>query len=574
MIVEETTLPDQDETAADIETAAPPKREALLDAEKQEAEAARQRRTQEALRSQRRINARSRATVISKLLKARAQAGGSTIAIQEPEGREISYDDLLKGVFAIGSYIARHTKRGDKVGILMPTSAGGLIAVFAVQLHGRIPAMLNFTAGTRNLFSALKTGEISTIITAHKFIEVGDLHGLVDELKTKADIWYLEDMREALSARDKMQAVMGPKVPRLFRRSLKPDYPAIVLFTSGTEGNPKGVVLSHQNLVANVEQVKEHVNLEDWDIFFNPLPIFHCYGLTAGALFPLLSGKKLVPYPSPLHVKLVPEVIRKTGATILLATDTFLQRYLRTAREDSLKTIRYAVCGAEHVRDETRALARSRFGFNVLEGYGMTEAAPVVAANQPGDIRPGTVGKLLPGIETRLEPVQGLDHGGRLFVRGPNVMLGYLKSEAPGEIEALPDGWHDTGDIVTIDGGGYMSIRGRVKRFAKIGGEMVSLAVVENCASVVWPDYLHAAVALPDDKKGEQIVLLTECQDPDRSRLMSWAQSHGVPEMAVPKKIVSVDDIPVLGTGKVDYLKLHSMAEEKLAERETSNSDL
>ncbi|GGD17343.1 AMP-binding protein [Aquisalinus flavus] len=550
-------------TADDV--MAPVKPGAALDAEKQEQEAAETRRQAEAQKSQRRIRAQSRATVIAKLLRTRARYGGKHVAMVEPEGRELTYDDVLRGAFALGSWIRRHTKRGEKVGIMMPTSAGGIIAFLAVQVHGRVPAMLNFTAGTRNLFSALRTGEISKVITAHKFIEIAELHGLIDELKAKAAIWYLEDMREQLSAMDKAQAVLGPRFPGIMRRPVSPDSPGVILFTSGTEGQPKGVVLSHQNLVANVEQIREHVSLEEWDIVFNPLPIFHCYGLTAGSLFPLLDGKKLVPYPSPLHVKLVPEVIRKTKATIVFATDTFLHRYLRSAREDALSTVRYAVCGAEHVRDETRALARSRFGFNVIEGYGMTEAAPVVAANQPGDIRPGTVGKLLPGIETRLEPVSGMSEGGRLLVRGPNVMLGYLKHDKPGEIEALTDGWHDTGDIVHIDGGGYMSIRGRVKRFAKLGGEMVSLAVVENCASVVWPDFLHAAVALPDDKKGEQIILMTECQDPDRSRLLSWAQSHGVPELAVPKKIISVDDIPVLGTGKVDYMQLEAIARKKMA---------
>jgi acyl-[acyl-carrier-protein]-phospholipid O-acyltransferase/long-chain-fatty-acid--[acyl-carrier-protein] ligase len=309
------------------------------------------------------------------------------------------------------------------------------------------------------------------------------------------------------------------------------------------------------------------VQLEPEDVFFNPLPIFHSYGLTGGSLFPLIGGHKQVAYPSPLHVKIIPEMIRRHEATILFGTDTFVTRYLKQARDGALATLRYAVCGAEKVRDETRNLARRKFGFSVLEGYGATEAAPVIAVNQPGDIRPGTVGKVLPGIECRLEEIEGLSGGGRLFVRGPNIMAGYLDPETK---KVLPPegGWHDTGDVVQIDGGGYVAIRGRVKRFAKISGEMVSLAVVENCASVVWPDNVHAAVIMPDPKKGEQIILLTEEENPDRSELLSWAQGHGVPELAVPKKVLHVQDIPLLGTGKVDYVTLQRQAEDLIAEGE------
>ncbi|MEM0929105.1 MAG: AMP-binding protein, partial [Pseudomonadota bacterium] len=423
------------------------------------------------------------------------------------------------------------------------------------------------TAGEKALFSALETADIKHIITSSKFIEVGGLEGLVDALSSKAQIHILEDIREGLSASDKLYAAIGEMVPSLMRRPVSPDTPGVILFTSGTEGAPKGVVLSHQNLVANVEQIRLHVDLEPGDRVFNPLPIFHSYGLTGGSLFPLIDGKTQVAYPSPLHVKIIPELIKQTSATLLFATDTFLHRYLRSAREGALNSLRYAICGAEKVRDETRSLARRKFGFSVLEGYGATEAAPVIAVNQPGDIRPGTVGKILPGIETRIEEIAGLEGGGRLFIRGPNVMTGYIDPKTKA-LNPPEEGWYDTGDVVQIDGGGYMAIRGRVKRFAKISGEMVSLAVVENCASVVWPDAVHAAVILPDDKKGEQIILLTEEEDPRRDDLLSWSQTHGVPELAVPKRVMHIEAIPLLGTGKVDYITLQRRAEELIAEAE------
>jgi acyl-[acyl-carrier-protein]-phospholipid O-acyltransferase/long-chain-fatty-acid--[acyl-carrier-protein] ligase len=304
------------------------------------------------------------------------------------------------------------------------------------------------------------------------------------------------------------------------------------------------------------------VTLEPTDVFFNPLPAFHCYGLTAGTLWPVLVGYPVVLHPSPLQTKIIPKRIFETSSTVLFATDTFLQQYMRASDEGGMSSLRIAVCGAERVKDETRQTAERRFSFEVLEGYGVTEGSPVLAANQPGDIRPGTVGKMLPAIETRIDPVEGLEGAGRLFVRGPNVMKGYLSPSEPGVLKPLEGGWHDTGDIVSIDEDGYMAIRGRMKRFAKIGGEMVSLAVVENCASAVWPDNLHGAAILPDPKKGEQIILVTDKADADRSLLIAWARSHGVPEIAVPRSIVCVSEVPVLGTGKMDYVAVARLAVE------------
>jgi acyl-[acyl-carrier-protein]-phospholipid O-acyltransferase/long-chain-fatty-acid--[acyl-carrier-protein] ligase len=217
------------------------------------------------------------------------------------------------------------------------------------------------------------------------------------------------------------------------------------------------------------------------------------------------------------------------------------------------------VCGAERVRDETRQLLRRKYSMEILEGYGVTETAPVAAANQPGAMRPGTVGRLLPGMEARLEPVEGIPNAGRLFLKGPNVMMGYIRPEKPGVIEPLEDGWHDTGDVVSIDDEGFLSIKGRMKRFAKVGGETVSLAVVENCASAVWPDFAHAAVSFPDERKGEQITLVTTNPEAQRVELVGWAQNHGVSELAIPRRIVHVKEVPVLGTGKTDYVKVEKL---------------
>ncbi|WP_375201607.1 AMP-binding protein [Hyphococcus sp.] len=520
-----------------------------------------------------RIERRSRRAIFQAYLENARREKKDKVVITDGDGRKLTHKDITQGAFALGGALARVTEKNERVGVLLPTSAGAVIGLFALLSRGRVPAMLNFTSGSKNLLAACKAAEVTKIISSRKFVEIGGLEKLMGELSAVVEIIYLEDVREQISPRDKALALLGPIFPSVLAATPNPDDPGVILFTSGTEGAPKGVVLSHQNIIANIEQISAHVELLPTDIFFNPLPTFHCYGLTAGALWPILNGYPVVFHPSPLQTKIIPKRIFETGSTVLFATDTFLSQYMRASPDGGMSSLRIAVCGAERVRDETRQAAEKRFGFEVLEGYGVTEGSPVLAANQPGDIRSGTVGKLLPAVETRLEPVEGLEGAGRLFVRGPNIMKGYLSPDNPGVITPLADGWHDTGDIVSIDDNGYMSIRGRLKRFAKIGGEMVSLAVVENCASAVWPDNLHAAAIMPDPKKGEQVILVTDRTDAQRGLLLSWAQSHGVPEIAVPKKIVSVDEIPVLGTGKIDYLKVKTLAEDAMAAAEAAKEE-
>lgn len=517
-----------------------------------------------------RIERRSRRAIFQAYLENARKEKSDKIAVTDGDGRKLTHKDITRGSFALGGALARMTGRQERVGILLPTGAGAVIALFALLSRGRVPAMLNFTAGSKNLLAACKAAEVTKVVTAKKFIEIAGLEKLIGELEGGVEIIHLEDVREQIKPQDKALALLGPVFPTALAATPNPEEPGVILFTSGTEGAPKGVVLSHRNIIANIEQISAHVELLPTDIFFNPLPTFHCYGLTAGALWPILNGYPVVFHPSPLQTKIIPKRIFETGSTVLFATDTFLSQYMRASPDGGMSSLRIAVCGAERVRDETRQAAEKRFGFEVLEGYGVTEASPVLAANQPGDIRSGTVGKLLPAVEARLEPVEGLEGAGRLFVRGPNVMQGYLSADNPGVVMPLPDGWHDTGDIVSINEEGYMSIRGRLKRFAKIGGEMVSLAVVENCASAVWPDNMHAAAIMPDPKKGEQVILVTDRKDAPRGLLLAWAQSHGVPEIAVPKKIVTVDEIPVLGTGKIDYLKVKTLAEEGLIAMEAA----
>ncbi len=321
-------------------------------------------------------------------------------------------------------------------------------------------------------------------------------------------------------------------------------------------------MLSNRNLVANARQMAAHAGdaLSPADIVLNPLPMFHSFGLTAAALLPLFSGMKVVLYPSPLHYKQIPKLIAATAATVLFATDTFLQGYARAAEPGELASVRLVIAGAERIKDATRT-AWAGTGAVILEGYGATECAPVLACNLPTRNTPGSVGPMLPGIETRLERVPGLDAGGRLLVRGPNVMSGYLLADQPGVIVSPPGGWHDTGDIVEIDTSGLVYIKGRAKRFAKIGGEMISLAAVEGMVADLWPEHNHVVVSVADPRKGEQLVLVTDKPDASRDALLTAARTQGFAELWVPRAIRSVEQIPVLGTGKVDLSAVLALAQ-------------
>lgn len=499
--------------------------------------------------------------VFDALLDARARHGGAKEILEDQDRNPMTYTGVVRAAFALGRKIATVTAVRERVGVLLPTSSGVAVTFYALHAVGRTPVMLNFTSGVRNLAAALRAAGVKRILTSTRFIETAKLEALIEELGKHAEIIRLEDIRASIGLLDKLYAVAAAAFPYQFRTPTQPSDPGVILFTSGSFGAPKGVVLSQANLLANVEQIAAHIDLDPAWVMFNPLPTFHCLGLTGGVLLPLLTGMKAFEYPSPLHTKHIPPLIREAKASILLGTDTFVNQWARVATAEDFATLQFVVCGAEKVRDETHQVFNERFGgVPVLEGYGATEASPVVAVNQPHDNRPGTVGKLLPGLESRIDPVEGIADGGRLFLRGPNIMQGYLV-HASDDLEELPDGWHDTGDVVAIDEDGFVQILGRVKRFAKIGGEMVSLTAVEGLAEAAWPDSRHAVVAIPDPKKGERLVLVTDHSAAEVALLAAFARNNGAPELVVPKKILKVEAVPVLGTGKTDYAAIQEMAE-------------
>ncbi|MDH5721818.1 MAG: acyl-[ACP]--phospholipid O-acyltransferase [Alphaproteobacteria bacterium] len=508
-------------------------------------------------------------TLYQALMKARHVNGNRAIIAEDVARKPMKFKKLVRGSLVLGKKLAAQTQKGEAVGLLMPTSCGGLVTFFALQAYARVPAMLNFSVGAKPILSACESARIKTVITSRNFVKMGRLEDLIEGMEEKVKIIYLEDILDNLEPMDKLYGFLCTRFARHIhnRQKADPHDPAVILFTSGSEGAPKGVVLSHANLMSNIVQLSSRVDFNRQDIVFNCLPMFHSFGLTGGTLLPVLSGVRTFLYPSPLHYRIVPELVYSSNATIMFGTDTFLNGYARKADPYDFYKMRYIFAGAERVKEETKELYANRFGVRILEGYGATETAPALALNSPMHMKDGSVGRLLSGIEYRLEDVPGVEEGGRLYVKGPNVMLGYYKEDNPGVLQPPEDGWYDTGDIVSFDEEGYIKILGRAKRFAKIAGEMVSLTSVEAMLTKIYPDQDHAVVAIPDARKGEQIILVTTCKKAKRPDISKYAGENGISELSVPKTILAIDKMLVLGSGKTDYKALQNYVEEQLVKK-------
>ena len=503
-------------------------------------------------------------TMIEATIAAAQLHGPNRVAIEDPVSGALTYKRLLIGASILGRKLMPLAPEGRPVGVMLPNANGTVATILALMTAGRVPAMINFTAGATNILAACKAADIKNIVTSRLFVEKGRLDNLVATLAGTISIVYLEDIRPTITKFDKVRGFLSWDKPLVKRKA---DDWAAILFTSGSEGVPKGVVLSHRNMLANTAQAAARIDFGRQDKVFNVLPVFHSFGLTIGMMLPLVSGVPIYLYPSPLHYRTVCELIYGSNATIMFGTDTFLSGYARVAHAYDFRSLRYILAGAEPVKEVTRKTYMEKFGLRILEGYGVTETAPALALNTPMFNKFGTVGRVLPGMEARLEKVEGVDEGGRLFVRGPNVMLGYLKFENPGVLEAPEGGWHDTGDIVAVDAQGFVTIKGRAKRFAKIGGEMISLAAVEMIAADLWSNALSGIVTMPDPRKGERLILVTQQKDATRQQFMSFARERGASELMIPAEVMVLDKLPILGTGKVDQVSLNKLVQERVAAR-------
>ncbi len=511
---------------------------------------------------------RPRQTLYAALCDAMETHGRDHRLLEDIRQVEYSYGDLLKMALMLARLVERAAPEvmpGDRIGLLLPNMAPTLALLFGLSARRRVPAMLNYTAGSDGLQAACDAATLRVVVTSRAFVTQARLTERLAALRG-VRLLYLEDLKDAITLGDKLWLVLWAlRLPRAFELPVTPEAPAVVLFTSGSEGSPKGVVLPHRALLANVAQVRAVIDISANDKVLNALPIFHSFGLTGGALLPLLSGAAVFLYPSPLHYRIIPELAYDRGCTVLFGTSTFLANYGKFAHPYDFFRLRYVIAGAEKLAEPVRQLWFEKFGLRILEGYGATETAPVLAVNTPMAYRTGTVGQFLPGLETTLVPVPGIERGGMLHVRGPNLMAGYLRVEAPGVLQpprsSLGEGWYETGDVVEVDEAGFVRIVGRVKRFAKVAGEMVSLEAVEKLAAAVSPDAQHAATSRADTQKGEAIVLFTTDATLSREALARRARELGLAELAVPRQVVTLDALPLLGTGKIDHVALRRMAE-------------
>lgn len=493
--------------------------------------------------------------LFQELLQAVKMNGEKTVILEEVD-QQLTYKELLMGTYALGNQFQKTLQPEPHVGVLLPTTIAHVVAFFGLIQAGKTPAVLNFTMGTANLVNCIETANIKDVITSKQFVKKMGLKEVIEVLKSYVNIMYLEDVKSAVTSVDKlvvMKQYLSGEREEVSRNE-------VILFTSGSESKPKAVVLSHDNIANNIEQALSVLDITNEDKMLSVMPMFHSFGLTVGAILPVLKGLRAILYPSPLHYKIVPDLIYKKDITVFLSTSTFLQGYSNYAQPYDFHKMRYLITGAEKLKEDIRQLWANQYGVRILEGYGITEASPILSLNTPLLNRIGSVGQLLPGIEYRIEQVEGIEHGGKLLLKGPNIMKGYYSKEKG--LMPLQD-FHDTGDIVYEDEEGYIYIVSRLKRFAKLGGEMVSLNKVEELLEECFEGELFMTIAVPDKRKGERIVVYTKNEKIKLSPFKKFLKQKGESTLQYPSEVKYIEDFPVLGSGKKDYVTLQKKENEQ-----------
>lgn len=470
----------------------------------------------------------------------------------EDIGGTITYRRAIRSSYVLAGKLRAVLAGENRVGILLPNSIGHVVTFFALLFADITPAIFNLSAGAQNNLDCGNTAGLKTILTSRAFVEKAGFEDYIEKLAEEFRIVYLEDLRSQMGLAVKLIGLIN-----YFLRKRAAGTAKIILFTSGSESKPKGVVLRQANILANINQAGSIIDYTRQDKMFNALPMFHSFGLTAGTLLPILEGIEVFLYPSPLHFKVIPEIAYDKSVTLMLGTPTFLMAYAKYAHPYDFFSLRYCLSGGERLKDEVKSVWEEKFGIRILEGYGTTETAPVLCLNTPLFHRTGTVGKFLPGIEWRLEAVAGIETGGNLLVKGPNVMEGYLL-HGQGLVPA--EEWYNCGDVITVDRDGFVTIKSRLKRFAKVSGEMISLDAVERAAEKAFGSDKNAAVSLPDGRKGEKIILYSLQKTASREALRAHYSQTRQSMLALPSELVIVDKLPLLGSGKIDYVRLKSQA--------------
>ncbi len=516
------------------------------------------------------------------MLRGLKRNGRSCEVIDGLDGSRLRFDKLLAAAIAFSKVIRKETQK-KRVGIILPPGKGGLLANLAVLLAGKIPVNLNFTAGEKAITSCIAQAELDKFITADPFVRKMSTFAwppnrqliLLDRtlpgLKPKIVLWLL--ISKLLPARALASLLKIPKKGGTAE--------AVLLFTSGSSGDPKGVVLSHRNVLANVNQFGSRIDLHTEDKILGCLPLFHSFGCTVTMWYPMIEGVSVVTYPSPLEVAKLAELIEEHSVSLLLATPTFLRGYLRKATKEQLAPIKMVITGAEKLPKKVAESFEERFGKPVLEGYGLTETSPVSNVNLPdvpgpdgssGPVlpnhRPGSVGLFIPGIAVRItdpdthEPLP-LYSKGMIWLRGSNIFEGYL-NQSEKTAAVMKNGWFMTGDIGRMDEDGFLYIEGRLSRFSKIGGEMVPHETVEDLINKALgigdEERRIAIVGVPDEAKGEALILLSADPNINLQELRTKLSGDGIPALWIPKKIIDVDAIPILASGKLDIKGCEDLA--------------
>lgn len=498
-------------------------------------------------------------------LRACIEHGRNTAIIEDPKQGTQTYGAILRASLALMRLFRRFTTGDERVGVLLPNLGITVQTILGLSAAGCVPVMLNYSGGVAAAKAARAAAGVRTVITSRRFIEQARLQPLLDAL-AGCSIVYLEDLRPRFRWNDKLWLVAyALRFPRKVIARQASSGPAVVLLTSGSDGEPKAVVLPHRAIIANVVQMRTVIEFTPDDKILNPLPLYHAYSFTAGMALPLLTGTRLYLYVSPLHYRAIPDIAYRSDCTVLFGTSTFLSYYAAHAHPADFSRLRYVISGGEKLSPEVARVWLDKFGLRIYEGYGCTECAPVISLATPTAYRAGSVGRLLPGIEHRIEPVTGIEAGGVLHLRGPNLMLGHYVADEPGVLRTCRStqgpGWYDTGDVVEIDADGFVTIHGRMRRFAKIAGEMVSLDHVEHIARRASPAHFHAAVLKVEEYGGETTVLFSTDSALDRIALQKAARAAGSRDLAVPREIVKIREVPLLPSGKTDYARLARMAQ-------------
>ncbi len=477
-------------------------------------------------------------------------------------GKELKYDKLLIASLILAHRFKKYPE--TRIGVMIPTSIGCMVTVMGILMSGKTPAMINFSTGAidNSKYAQRKCG-FKTIITSKALLEKLNLTPIPGMV-------FLEDIMASLNVIEKLQAALQSKLPTIILQNLvhkgSREEAAVILFTSGSEKDPKAVQLSHKNLLQNINAFPEMFALSKDDIILANLPLFHVFGFTVTFFLPLILGGTSVAIANPLDYQMIVDSIKKYKATLVVATPTFLHGYLKKSSPDDFASVKYLMAGADKLTSQIRDEYLRKHRIEIMEGYGATETSPVVAVNTPHATRFGSVGKPIPGVQVRIvdretDEILGPGKVGKVLVKGDNVMLGYYADLEETSVR-IRNGWYDTGDMGMIDDDGYLWHKGRLKRFVKIGGEMISLVYVESEMEKLLPEgTLCCVVEVPNPSKGAEIVVALTTQEVVAKDIQKQLKKI-LPSIAMPKEFYVMDNLPMMGSGKVNFREVETICRE------------